>query len=84
MASNRTSYQSSWNEQSSYKPSQWKPTVSAPTCAFCQKTVFPAEEVTGAGQKFHKLCLKCGKVFLRSNKILFFYDETFLINFSFV
>jgi len=66
-----------WDLKTGYKPSQWKSTVSAPTCAFCQKTVFPAEEVTGAGQKFHKLCLKCGKVFLRSNKILFFYDETF-------
>jgi len=60
MASNRTSYQSStWDEQSPYKPTQWRSTVSAPSCALCDKAVFPAEEVIGAGQKYHKLCLKC-------------------------
>lgn len=60
MASNNAGYQSStWNEQCPYKPTPWKLTVSSPTCAFCNKAVFPAEEVTAAGQKFHKLCLKC-------------------------
>jgi cysteine/glycine-rich protein len=60
MASNKGGYQSStWDEQSSYKPTQWRSAVSAPSCAFCNKTVFPAEEVIGAGQKYHKLCLKC-------------------------
>jgi hypothetical protein len=42
-----------------YKPAQWRSTVSAPSCALCNKAVFPAEEVIGAGQKYHKLCLKC-------------------------
>ncbi|UJR36992.1 hypothetical protein I4U23_029700 [Adineta vaga] len=60
MASNRSGYQSAtWDEQTSYKPAQWRSTVSAPSCALCQKAVFPAEEVIGAGQKYHKLCLKC-------------------------
>ncbi len=62
MASNRSSFQSStWDEQSPYKPTQWRSTVSAPSCALCQKAVFPAEEVIGAGQKYHKLCLKCSQ-----------------------
>jgi hypothetical protein len=46
MASNKAGYQSStWNEQSPYKPSPWRSTVAAPSCAFCNKAVFPAEEV---------------------------------------
>jgi cysteine/glycine-rich protein len=62
MASNRTGYPSStWDEQSPYKPTQWRSTVSAPLCALCNKAVFPAEEVIGAGQKYHKLCLKCSQ-----------------------
>ncbi len=62
MASNRAGYQSSaWDEQSPYKPTQWRSTVAAPTCALCNKAVFPAEEVIGAGQKYHKLCLKCSE-----------------------
>jgi len=48
-----------WDLKTGYKPIQWRSTVSAPTCAFCNKAVFPAEEVVGAGQKYHKLCLKC-------------------------
>ncbi|CAF4018546.1 unnamed protein product [Adineta steineri] len=60
MAANKGGYQSStWDEQSAYKPTQWRSTVSAPSCALCNKAVFPAEEVIGAGQKYHKLCLKC-------------------------
>ena len=62
MATNRAGYSSSnWDEQSPYKPTQWRSTVSAPSCALCNKAVFPAEEVVGAGQKYHKLCLKCRK-----------------------
>ena len=45
--------------KSGYRPTQWRSTVSAPACALCNKAVFPAEEVVGAGQKYHKLCLKC-------------------------
>jgi len=41
---------------------QWRPPVSAPLCAFCNKTVYPAEEAVAAGQKFHKLCLKCSRI----------------------
>jgi len=48
-----------WDLKTGYKPTQWRSTVSAPSCALCNKAVFPAEEVTGAGQKYHKLCLKC-------------------------
>jgi hypothetical protein len=50
-----------WDLKTGYKPTQWRSTVSAPLCALCNKAVFPAEEVTGAGQKYHKLCLKCSK-----------------------
>jgi len=65
MAWNRNSVQSSTSdEKSGYKPGQWRPSVSAPLCAFCNKTVYPAEEVIAAGQKFHKLCLKCSRLFL--------------------
>lgn len=53
-----------------YKPGQWRPLVSAPLCAFCNKSVYPAEEVIAAGQKFHKLCLKCGRIFF-STVLLF-------------
>ncbi|CAF1057282.1 unnamed protein product [Rotaria sp. Silwood1] len=60
MASNRDSFQSSKdNEKSGNQPGQWRASISAPLCAFCNKTVYPAEETIGAGQKFHKLCLKC-------------------------
>ncbi|CAF1199877.1 unnamed protein product, partial [Adineta ricciae] len=48
-----------WDFKGGYKPAAWRSTVSAPSCALCQKSVFPAEEVIGAGQKYHKLCLKC-------------------------
>ena len=62
MASNRGSFQSSTSDDRvSYKPGQWRAPVSSPSCAHCNKTVYPAEEVTAAGQKFHKLCLKCSK-----------------------
>ena len=44
------------------KPAQWRAQISAPACAVCNKSVYPAEEVTAAGQKFHKLCLKCSKI----------------------
>jgi hypothetical protein len=52
-----------WNLKTGYKPMQWRSTIVAPLCAFCNKTVYPAEEVNGAGQKFHRFCLKCGNVF---------------------
>jgi hypothetical protein len=48
-------------EKYPYVPTPWRSTVSAPLCALCNKSVFPAEEVIGAGQKYHKLCLKCGE-----------------------
>jgi hypothetical protein len=77
MASNKSGYQTAtWDEQSPYKPTQWRSTVSAPLCALCNKAVFPAEEVIGAGQKFHKLCLKCSKfsyLFFSFTISLFFY-----------
>ncbi|UJR09195.1 hypothetical protein I4U23_013443 [Adineta vaga] len=50
---------SNWDIKTSYKPALWRSTVTAPLCALCNKTVYPAEELTAAGQKFHKLCLKC-------------------------
>ena len=53
-----------WDLKSGYKPVRWRSTVIAPSCGCCNKPVYPAEEVMGAGQKFHKLCLKCGKVFV--------------------
>ncbi len=52
-----------WNLTTGYKPMQWRSTVSAPFCGFCNKAVYPAEEVMGAGQKFHKFCLKCSNNF---------------------
>jgi hypothetical protein len=57
MSSSRNS--ATWDEKPGYKPAQWRSTVTAPTCALCNKAVFPAEEVIGGGQKFHKFCLKC-------------------------
>lgn len=48
-----------WDMKSGYKTTQWRSTVTAPLCASCNKSVFPAEELNAAGQKFHKLCLKC-------------------------
>lgn len=41
------------------KSNIWRTSIAAPICAFCNKSVFPAEELNAAGQKFHKLCLKC-------------------------
>ena len=62
MALKRSVYQSSTSEdRPSSQGSQWQPSISAPLCAFCNKTVYPAEEIMGAGQRFHKLCLKCSK-----------------------
>jgi len=61
MASYRSSFQS--DEKPVNKPGQWRASVSAPLCALCNKSVYPAEEVNAAGQKYHKLCLKCGKSF---------------------
>ena len=55
MTSNRSSFQSSTS-------GQWRAPVSTHLCAFCNKTVYPAEEVMGAGQRFHKLCLKCSNI----------------------
>jgi hypothetical protein len=65
MASNRSVYQSSTSDErpANYKPTQWRAQISAPLCAFCNKSVYPAEEVMAAGQKFHKLCLKCSNAF---------------------
>jgi predicted nucleic-acid-binding Zn-ribbon protein len=54
-----------WNFKTGYKPIQWRAPASAPLCGFCNKTVYPAEEVVAAGQKFHKLCFKCSRIFLR-------------------
>lgn len=28
-------------------------------CPCCDKTVYMAEEVVAAGQKYHKMCFKC-------------------------
>lgn len=62
MALQRSVYQSSTSEErSNPQTGRWKPSVSTPLCAFCNKTVYPAEEIIGAGQRFHKMCLKCGK-----------------------
>ena len=30
-------------------------------CPVCNKTVYMAEEVVAAGQKYHKMCFKCSK-----------------------
>ncbi|CAF3229910.1 unnamed protein product [Rotaria socialis] len=48
-----------WDLKTGYKTNQWQSRVSAPSCAFCNKPVFPAEEIVGAGQKYHRFCLKC-------------------------
>jgi cysteine/glycine-rich protein len=31
-------------------------------CPKCGKAVYFAEEVSALGKKYHKLCLRCGKV----------------------
>lgn len=70
MASNRTNVSSK----------QWRPPVSAPLCAACNKTVYPAEEVNGAGQKYHKLCLKCSNYF--PPRLTSLFDCEFIFVFS--
>jgi hypothetical protein len=83
MASNKGGYQSStWDEQSSYKPTQWRSAVSAPSCAFCNKAVFPAEEVIAAGQKYHKLCLKCSMSSFLSFSSFFLFSSSFMQYFT--
>ncbi|UJR09197.1 hypothetical protein I4U23_013445 [Adineta vaga] len=57
MTSYRSNIQS--DDKPGNKPALWRVSYTAPLCAFCNKTVYPAEEVNAAGQKFHKLCLKC-------------------------
>ncbi|CAF0921440.1 unnamed protein product [Adineta ricciae] len=60
MNSNNNEHQwQKWDIRTAYKPMQWRSVVSTPICALCKKTVYPAEELNAAGQKFHKLCLKC-------------------------
>lgn len=58
MASNNDSYDS----PTANKPGRWRPLVASPLCAFCNKSVYPAEEVIGAGRKYHRFCLKCSKI----------------------
>ena len=39
-------------------------------CPKCQKAVYAAEEVLGAGQKWHKMCFTCGMHFFLISFIL--------------
>jgi hypothetical protein len=76
MASNKGGLRTlNWDLKTGYKPTQWRSTVSAPSCAFCNKAVFPAEEVTGAGQKYHKLCLKCSNY----SQLIFYFILSLLL-----
>lgn len=73
LGSNKGGFQwQNWNLKTGYKPIQWRSTVFAPLCAFCDKPVYPAEEVVGGGKKFHKFCLKCSTI------ILSFYPSYFI------
>lgn len=65
MGSNKGGFQwENWDLKTGYKTTQWRSKISAPSCALCNKAVFPAEEVIAAGQRFHKFCLKCSKIFV--------------------
>lgn len=57
-----------------YQPKPWQAQVSAPLCGVCNKKVYSVEEVNAAGQKFHKLCFKCGRFYI----FLFSYVMFFL------
>ena len=49
-------------------------------CPKCQKAVYAAEEVLGAGQKWHKMCFACGKASfytIESNLVHLKIDQTF-------
>ena len=62
MAFKRSSLQpSNVTEKVVVKTPPWKSNIPSPLCASCNKSVFPAEELMAAGQKFHKFCLKCSQ-----------------------
>ncbi|KAL9558849.1 hypothetical protein PS6_001060 [Mucor atramentarius] len=45
--------------QTSYVPRKFNFASQQDTCTGCGKTVYAAELVLGAGNKYHKMCLKC-------------------------
>jgi hypothetical protein len=45
--------------QTSYVPRKFNFQSQQDTCVGCGKTVYAAELVLGAGNKYHKMCLKC-------------------------
>ncbi|KAF7724281.1 Cysteine and glycine-rich protein 1 [Apophysomyces ossiformis] len=58
--------------QTSYVPRKLNFTVQNDTCTKCGKAVYAAELALGAGNKYHKLCLKCcqcGKLLSSTNMV---------------
>ncbi|KAI8381492.1 uncharacterized protein BYT42DRAFT_566714 [Radiomyces spectabilis] len=49
------------NYQTSYKPKKFGFTVQNDICSKCHKAVYAAELALGAGNKYHKSCLKCSQ-----------------------
>jgi hypothetical protein len=61
------------NSRTGYVPKKLSFQVSSDLCAKCDKPVYAAELILGAGKKYHKMCFRC----LKCNKLL---DSTNMVD----